>query len=183
MLISASRPDTLHQDAAADRLDRDAIVRDLNYPAGHAVTVDACTVEDAEFNAFMGGPGTWRRIGAANEIVYLADRFVPIDRRMLFRTAALIGCLALVLLNVGRIAGPEEVADFRHGLDGGGIDFLEVEIDDGVVRPDLAFPVQENIALIQAVGGVEPGKAGPRAPMMIGQFTADGPRCSGRSEG
>src|SRR5439155_15332760 len=108
--LTAFGPHARHQDLAARRGDREPRLGDGEHfsgPPGRAAH-DLLGVVEQHGRAIVHGPGARLRIGAANEVPDLLDRFLPVDLDVLLLAPTLVRRLGLVLHDLRRLTGAHE---------------------------------------------------------------------------
>ena len=128
----------------------------------------------------MGGPGAWRRIGPANEIVNFLNRFRPVDEHIFFAAPAFIGLFGMVLLDARGLAIAHQINGFKHGFDAHGEQAFEVDGPERIVGADLNRFLHQNGALIQPLIGPEDRKPGFLAPHDDRPVDGAGPAMQGQ---
>ena len=116
-------------------------------------------VEDIDLLAFDGAPRARRGIGGADQVVDLGDGLGPIDLGHLFLEPALVGLLGVVLGDLRRLAGFDEIDRLHHGVDAERKELLEIDIAQRLVGADRHFLLQQDRPLIEPLVGPEDGKA------------------------
>src|SRR3546814_6740150 len=91
-------------DGAAMCRHGDAVAVDRQDAARCARSGHLAAVEDLHLVALPGGPGARLRIGAADQVVDLVDRLVPLDLGVRLAAPALVGRLAAALRHARRLA-------------------------------------------------------------------------------
>src|SRR5258707_11490713 len=131
-----------HLDAAVGAHNREAVGfdgDDLAHLAGDPFGIarrQRLRLEHLEGVAVEGRPGAGRRITAADEVVDLPPRLAPVDTGVVRGAAALIGRLALVLLDARRLAGFDEIDGLQHRLDPHREQAIEIDRAERILEAD-----------------------------------------------
>src|SRR5690606_35166314 len=159
-LLAALGAHPLDRDRAAPCGDLEAVAGQREHGARFPGAFARADVVDLQLVAVEEGPGAGLRVGAADQIVHLGNRLVPVDLGVRLAAPALVGGLALVLRDARRLARAHQVDRLHHGVDPHGEQVIEVEAAERVVRPDLDLLLQEDRPLVQSLVGPEDGEPG-----------------------
>src|SRR5882672_9123503 len=153
-------------DTPALRGDEKALRADLRYLADLAfhgaerAHEMLAAVENLDFLAVQRGPGSRRRIAAADEVVREIDVARPVDLRLGGAAPALVAGLALVLDDLAVLAGHDEVRRLDHRLDAHGKEPVEIDGPQRVVGADRRLLLQDHRTLVEPVVRAEDGEPG-----------------------
>ena len=129
-----------------------------------AVTIAADAVLAAVIHKDLGiaqvCPGARRWVAGADQVIDHVHMVGPVDLGFGGLKPALVSGLRLVLL-CGRVAaGHHRICCFQKRGHAHGKQLVEIQLAQGLVRPDVAGFLQNHQTLVQAVAGAEDGQAG-----------------------
>src|SRR4051794_2070408 len=128
---------------------------------GKTTERDFAAIKDLQFRAVQRGPGAGRGVAAPDQVVNVLDRPAPLDARLCLAAPSFVSGLALVLHGLLVPTRDDKVGSLQHCLDAHWKELVEIDVTQGLVRPDLDLFLKDDWTFVEPVRGTKDRDTGP----------------------